>query len=189
MPFSRRPCRRFAPSGPRLKAGVRPMRVDATFRIATSVEYPRVEAAYEARGYHGGVSLEDVLYVAERRTELVTVVRRTQEHDLVLLRGMYVAPSLQRQRFGSRLLDVFVDDVQDAPCYCVLYSHLQDFYGRVGFPPLFGEAMRSFLRKRLASYRGRGAPRDRDATVGHVYCCQLLGLTNRLSQPSQLRYT
>ncbi len=65
---------------------------DATLRIATPAEYPRIEAAYRAWGYRGGVSLEDVIYLAERGAGLVAAVRRTQEYGVVLLRGMHVAP-------------------------------------------------------------------------------------------------
>ena len=74
----------------------------------------------------------------------------------MLLRGMYVAPELQRRRIGSRLLDVFVHDLQGVACYCVPFAHLREFYGRAGFTSLSDEATPSFLRDRLASYRARG---------------------------------
>jgi GNAT superfamily N-acetyltransferase len=89
------------------------MDADITFRIARSREYPRIAEMYAGWGYRGDVSPEDVLYVAERGTQLVAAVRRTQEHELVLLRGLYVAPALQRRGIGSRLLDAFVNDLKD----------------------------------------------------------------------------
>jgi len=132
------------------------MHAEATFRIARPGEYSRVEAAYAAWGYGGGVSPEDVVYIAEKGEELVAVVRRTPEHGIVMLRGMYVTPELQRRGIGSRLLDAFVKGLGGVACYCVPYTHLRGFYGRVGFEPLADEAAPNFLRDRLASYRARG---------------------------------
>jgi len=69
---------------------------ETTFRIATQHEYQRVEAAYVAWGYRGGVAPADVLYIAERGEELIGAVRRSPEHGTTVLRGMYVAPGEQR---------------------------------------------------------------------------------------------
>ena len=132
------------------------MRVNATFRIAGSADYPRIETAYAAWGYRGGVSPQDVVYVAERGRELLAAVRRTHEHGVVMLRGMYVATELQRQGIGAKLLDAFVNDLHGVACYCVPYAHLLSFYGRVGFASLADEPAPNFLRDRLASYRARG---------------------------------
>jgi len=132
------------------------MDADITFRIAGSREYPRIAEMYAGWGYRGDVSPEDVLYVAERGTQLVAAVRRTQEHELLLLRGLYVAPALQRRGIGSRLLDAFVNDLKDMACYCVPYAHLRGFYGRVGFAPLADNVAPNVLRDRLTSYRARG---------------------------------
>jgi GNAT superfamily N-acetyltransferase len=84
------------------------MQSDATFRVASAFEYPHVAAAYEAWGYHGGVSPADTLCIAAHGSDLIAAVRRTHEHGFVLLRGMYVAPKYQRRGIGSQLLDFFV---------------------------------------------------------------------------------
>ena len=111
---------------------VRPMQSDARFRVASAFEYPHVAAAYEAWGYHGGVSPEDTLCIAEHGSELIAAVRRTHDGGFVLLRGMYVAPEYQRRGIGSQLLDFFVTHLDRAACYCVPYAHLRAFYGRAG---------------------------------------------------------
>ena len=129
---------------------------DATFRIASPAEYPRIEAAYIAWGYRGGVAPEDVVYIAERSGALVGAVRRTLEHRVTMLRGMYIAPAEQRRGLGSRLLRVFVADLHGVECYCVPYTHLQAFYMQVGFALVAGRAIPKFLRDRVTAYRARG---------------------------------
>jgi GNAT superfamily N-acetyltransferase len=132
------------------------MERETTFRRALPPDYPRIEAAYATWGYGGGVSPDDELYLGERGAALVAVVRKTHEDELVLLRGMYVAPELQRQGIGSRLLDVFVGDLEGRACYCVPYRHLRGFYARGGFAPVLAEDAPEYLKRRRESYRERG---------------------------------
>ena len=86
---------------------------DVTLRIATPAEYPRIRAAYTAWGYNGGVAPDDVVYIAERGEALLGVVRRTLEHEVTMLRGMYIAPTEQRHGIGSQLLNAFVAELHD----------------------------------------------------------------------------
>jgi len=129
---------------------------DITFRIAAAEEYPDVAAAYAAWGYRGGVLPNDIVYVAEVNRELAGIVRRTCEHGIVMLRGMYVAPQQQRLGIGSQLLTRFVNDLHDVVCYCVPLAHLENFYSQGGFVPLAEEAAPRFLQDRLAKYRKDG---------------------------------
>jgi GNAT superfamily N-acetyltransferase len=138
------------------EANERALSSGVTIRIATPDEYERVRAAYLAWGYDGGVSPTDVVYVAERDTELVGVVRRTREHDVIMLRGMLVAPAWRGRRIGSRLLRAFIADLPSEECYCLPYTRLVTFYGAVGFGVMREEVAPPFLRERLADYRRRG---------------------------------
>lgn len=61
-------------------------------------------------GYGGGVAAVDTVYVAECGRALVGAVRRTEEHGVLLLRGMQVEPGHQRKGIGTQLLRAFVDD-------------------------------------------------------------------------------
>jgi GNAT superfamily N-acetyltransferase len=141
----------------------------ATFRIATPDEHQRVEAAYATWGYRGGVGPGDVVYVAERGAALLGAVRRTLEQGVVLLRGMYVAPSEQRRGLGTGLLRAFVADLRGDACFCVPYAHLATFYEAAGFASLASPEFPPFLRARAEAYRARGLdvivmrrPADRD---------------------------
>jgi GNAT superfamily N-acetyltransferase len=138
------------------EANERSLSAGVTIRIATLEEYDRARAAYTAWGYDGGISTADVVLVAEREGEFVGIVRRTREHDVLMLRGMQIAPAWRRRRIGTRLLRAFIADLPREECYCVPYTELITFYGAVGFGVTREEAAPLFLRERLAGYRGRG---------------------------------
>jgi N-acetylglutamate synthase-like GNAT family acetyltransferase len=125
-------------------------------RRARPEEIERVRAAYCAWGYGGGANPPDTVLIAERGGELVGIVRRTLEHDVVMLRGMCVAPRERRQGIGNRLLDAFAERLGGEECWCVPYSHLVGFYGRVGFEVVAADAGPAFLAERIESYRGEG---------------------------------
>jgi hypothetical protein len=139
-----------------LKANERAFSAGVTVRLAALDEYARVRSAYAAWGYDGGLSADDVVYVAVRGTEMVGAVRRTREHGVTMLRGMRVADAWQRRRIGTRLLGAFVADLGREDCYCVPYTRLMTFYGAAGFGAVRDEVAPPFLRERLADYRRRG---------------------------------
>jgi predicted N-acetyltransferase YhbS len=100
---------------------------------------------------------EDVVDLAEADGELVGVVRRTVEGDgVTMLRGMQVAPAWRRRGIGARLLRALVEELGDAECYCIPYTHLAGFYGSEGFATVPDRDAPAFLRARLAEYRARG---------------------------------
>ncbi len=128
----------------------------ASIRIADPADYPRIAAAYQDWGYRGGVAPNDTLYIVERRGELIGAVRRTFENGVTMLRGMYIAPAEQRQGLGLKLLREFIADLNGAECYCVPYSHLQNFYAQAGFTPVTGSEVPGFLLERIRAYRASG---------------------------------
>ena len=127
-----------------------------TIRVAAAAEHARARAAYEAWGYFGGVRPEDTVFLAERGGELVGVVRLTLEEGTRMLRGMQVAPAVQRQRIGSRLLAALVSQLAGEACFCVPYAHLVGFYGQGGFAEWPLDEAPVFLARRIAGYRSEG---------------------------------
>lgn len=125
-------------------------------RLAQPPEYPHVREAYARWGYGGDVAAEDVVYVAEHAGRLIGAVRRTTEHGVVLLRGLYVDPTYQRRGVGTALLRAFVDGLCGTACYCVPRRHLEAFYGAAGFIVVAESAAPPFLAARVRDYRARG---------------------------------
>jgi GNAT superfamily N-acetyltransferase len=128
------------------------------FRVRTGhpEELSRVRTTYAAWGYTACAEPNDLVFLAERDGELIGLVRRTQEYDTLMLRGMHVAPAAQGQGVGTRLLHVFVAELAGRECYCIPYAHLVDFYGRKGFEVVSPDDSPSSLAERLAGHRKDG---------------------------------
>jgi|ERR1043166_2967845 GNAT superfamily N-acetyltransferase len=129
---------------------------NATIRTALGSEYDRARAAYETWGYPGSILPTDVVFVAERGDDLLGIVRRSVEHETVMLRGMQVDPAVRRRGIGTLLLRAFAADLDDRECFCVPFAHLVKFYGQVGFVPHDIERGPVFLGQRIERYRREG---------------------------------
>lgn len=125
-------------------------------RFAEPHEFDRVCAAYAAWGYPARPLESDVIFTAHAGDELIGIVRRTVEHGHLMLRGMHVAPAWQRCGVGARLLAAFEADLPNQPCLCVPYTHLESFYGSIGFARIADDSAPRFLQERLAAYRAQG---------------------------------
>ena len=135
---------------------------DVRTRLAAPEELARLAELYDEWGYHGGILPTDVVFVAERDGACVGIVRRTREHETLMLRGMYVAPSARGQGVGSRLLAAFVraldadPKIRHEPCYGIPFAHLERFYGQGGFGFVDESGAPAFLQDRIRRYRAEG---------------------------------
>jgi predicted N-acetyltransferase YhbS len=89
------------------------------------------------------------------------VVRLALETGVIVLRGMRVSTSHQRQGIGNQLLDAVDKVLGTQECFCIPYEHLLPFYGRIGFQDLDPAAAPGFLADRLREYRARRPERFR----------------------------
>jgi N-acetylglutamate synthase-like GNAT family acetyltransferase len=127
-----------------------------TVRVAKASEYPRLRALYELWGYRGGIAPDDVVFVAEQDGAVVGLVRRAAEGEIIMLRGMYVAPEVRRVGVGTTLLAAFVEHLDSAECFCIPFAHLTQFYQQAGFTLLAEGAAPAMLVERLRHYRSIG---------------------------------
>ncbi len=125
-------------------------------RIADAVEHDALASLYRAWGYRAGIAPGSVVFVAMLDDTIVGLVRRTEEEETTMLRGMFVHPEHRRHGVGARLLAAFVDDLPGADCYCLPFTHLVSFYGRCGFAVVPESNAPDFLAERLAGYRSDG---------------------------------
>ncbi len=123
---------------------------------ASEADHRDVAAFYERCGYLGGLRANDTNLVAERAGSLVGVVRLCSEHGIVVLRGMQVLPDFQRQGIGLGLLDECLPRVNDAICYCIPWSYLEQFYGSGGFERCEPRDVPGFLSERYSGYLQEG---------------------------------
>lgn len=125
-------------------------------RVAGANEYDQLAATYRLWGYDAGISPADVVYVAESGNRVVGLVRRTFEHSRTMLRGMQVDPAHQRAGVGMQLLARFMAELAGDECFCIPFSHLTTFYGRVGFAVVSAGEAPAFLGERLEEFRREG---------------------------------
>ena len=123
---------------------------------ASAAEHPDIAALYERCGYSGGLSADDTILVAGRAESLVGVVRLCSERRVAVLRGMQVLPDFQRQGIGRALLDESLRRVDDAACYCIPWSYLEQFYSSGGFERCESSNVPDFLAERFSLYTKQG---------------------------------
>lgn len=131
------------------------MDMPVEIRRAAAEDIPRAREFYAERGYGGGIAPDDTVLLAERDGDLIGIVRLAPEEGEIVLRGMQVHPSFQRQGIGLHLLAAVASALGNRTCYCIPYAHLEDFYGRIGFAAVDLADAPPFLRSRVEGYRVR----------------------------------
>ena len=127
-----------------------------TIREALPTDMSDVLGFYEAAGYRGAVTERAVVVLARLEGEIAGLVRLEPEQGTLVLRGMQVRVDHQRHGIGMALLGAVASRLRDRSCYCVPYTHLRAFYGRIGFVEVQGKALPHFLSARAEEYRRRG---------------------------------
>ena len=107
---------------------------------------------YEITGYKGTFIEGDDLYYAEDDGLKLGVVRISKEHDISVLRGMYILSPYQGKGIGTKLLEYIEPMLCCEPVYCIPKDHLINFYGKVGFRVIEPTDAPGFLVERLNSY-------------------------------------
>jgi len=127
-----------------------------SIEIASVESLQDVANLYSANGYSGPIGDNDTVLIAREESVTVAVVRLCLEQDTTVLRGMMVAPSSRRQKIGFRLLKHCEQVLGAKQSYCLPYTHLEQFYGQIGFRRIDASDLPDFLRERFASYLEKG---------------------------------
>ena len=123
---------------------------------ALASDIPEVKVLYSECGYGGRIAESDIVLVARRNSEMVGVVRLASEGGVLILRGMQVKSSFQRQGVGTALLRQCVTYLGARSCYCLPYAHLVGFYSLANFRNANEAELPDFLVKRLRAYQVSG---------------------------------
>lgn len=114
---------------------------------------------YKTHARVAKVTAEDELVVAYADQKFIGSVRLCNEQEVYTLRSMHIAESYQRRGLGLEILNRFRQRVEErniTEVYCIPYTHLEEFYGNIGFKKIEDTQAPEFLRERIAGYRERG---------------------------------
>lgn len=124
---------------------------------AEAADLDKINAFYESVAYRDRARPIDRLWVARNDDAVVAAVRICpQPEGYMLLRGLYVAQSAQRQGIGSQLARAALADVAGRVCYCIPFAHLETFYQRLKFAGIRAEHAPHELAQRLLRYLDEG---------------------------------
>jgi N-acetylglutamate synthase-like GNAT family acetyltransferase len=115
-----------------------------------------VKAFYRDWNYPGEVSPAAIVIVAELDGKMVGVVRLEPEEGEIVLRGMRVTEAVQRHGIGTLMLEAVDKYLGPTRCFCIAYSYLNEFYGRIGFREIQPDHTPRFLLERATRYRSQG---------------------------------
>jgi N-acetylglutamate synthase-like GNAT family acetyltransferase len=118
----------------------------------TTANFSAMEAFY-AFGYFQAITADCVVISAKAREKIVGAVRLSPESGVLVLRGMQIAPSYQRQGIGTRMLREIAKFMGSRECFCLPHSWLEGFYGIIGFAKIEDAEAPLHLLERLAEYR------------------------------------
>lgn len=125
----------------------------------TSETIEQIASFYRSVNYGGPVDEADKFFFAYDKDTLIAVVRIANEHGVYVLRGMYMNEGSRGNGIGKRMLESITPYLNslNSPCYCVPYSHLEGFYGTIGFNKISDEKAPEFLAGRRKNYIENGS--------------------------------
>ncbi|HEV8229306.1 MAG TPA: GNAT family N-acetyltransferase [Candidatus Limnocylindria bacterium] len=91
------------------------------------------------------------LFVARSGDDVVGAVRLYPEAGTLLLRTMVMTAALRGRGIGRQLLRFVEPAIGPRECYCFPWTHLEAFYGDIGFRRISDEQVPSALRHRFGT--------------------------------------
>lgn len=116
-------------------------------RVATPADVGRIQAFYATQAARR-VDPGERFVIAEADGEIVGAVRLCREQGHLVLRTMQIAEAYRRRGIGARMLRTLEPLMEDAPCYCLPYTHLPAFYATIGFRVIPAEQAPPHLQTR-----------------------------------------
>jgi len=115
--------------------------------------FPAIQTFYASVGYFGLIAPSSVVIAARDGDSIVGAARIASENDILVLRGMMIAPSHQRRGLGTRMLWELDKHIGCSECFCLPHGWLQNFYRQIGFTTIAEDISPPHLRERLKEGR------------------------------------
>jgi predicted N-acetyltransferase YhbS len=125
-------------------------------RVASQDDAEKVDAFYARFSRSARMATSDSIVIAEDEGKVIGVIRLCTEEGYSVARTMIVDEEYRRKGIGKQMLSVFEELLHNIDCYGIAYTHLKDFYGRVGFSPILEQDAPLHLQKRYREYMASG---------------------------------
>ncbi|KDM89654.1 GNAT family N-acetyltransferase [Photobacterium galatheae] len=127
-----------------------------SFHPLKPIRFPLINRLYKAHYPAGKAKRDEIIWIGETTSEIVTVVRFQLSDDHQLLTGMLVAPTFRQQGVGLALLEACRTQLLSRRCFCFAFSHLEPLYQKAGFIVIDEVRLPASLANRLQRYRSAG---------------------------------
>ncbi|GAB6263836.1 GNAT family N-acetyltransferase [Photobacterium sp. 53610] len=127
-----------------------------SFHPLEPIRFPLVNRLYKAHYPAGKAKRDEVIWIGETASEIVTVVRFQLSEDHQLLTGMLVSPAFRQQGIALALLAACQPQLAFMRCFCFAFSHLESLYVSAGFRVVSEDDLPATLANRLQRYRSAG---------------------------------
>ncbi|WP_281558387.1 GNAT family N-acetyltransferase [Thalassomonas sp. RHCl1] len=111
---------------------------------------------YVAQGYHSDWGDRERAFIATFDNKIVGAVKVESNQGVSILRGMYLDKAFQGNGLGTAFIKHIEPILNETVSYCMPFSHLADFYGKIGFKIVSPESYPPFLADRYKGYENQG---------------------------------
>jgi len=136
-----------------IKNAMESEKVSVGVELLSVDDLPAAQEFYNSVGYKSGIAPGCDIAAARIGGEIVGLSMICHENEMLVLRGMQVDPTFQRQGIGRQILERTKELLSDRECWAIPYDHLENFYGTVGFVRVDEEEAPEFLKERIGGYR------------------------------------
>ena len=115
-----------------------------------SIQLPLANAFYK-RVYKKGIAHKNERVFVIKGHRIICAGKLKQFDGQLLLTGIASDPLYRQQGHASELIKSILD-LYSQPIYCFPYSHLQDFYSKLGFTLAVQETVPTIIHQKFTTY-------------------------------------
>ncbi|MCW8332183.1 GNAT family N-acetyltransferase [Photobacterium sp. SDRW27] len=127
-----------------------------SFHPLEPLRFPLINRFYKSHYPAGKAKKDEIIWVGENSSGIISCVRFKQFEHFQLLTGMLVHPDLRGNGIAKQLLTAINEQTTDLPCFCFAFSHLEKLYQDAGFVVISDSDLPESLASRIKRYRLSG---------------------------------
>ena len=129
---------------------------DITIKKAEGFMLTQVKRFYREHKMKPQAPKSDDIYIALLGNKLIGALRLCPYESTWLLRSMCIKTDLRGKGIGHYMLSKLVEILAEKQCYCFPYSHLENFYHKIGFEKITSNDTAEVIEKKYNGYIANG---------------------------------